>query len=180
MAGVYISWPFCAQKCTYCNFASGVHAKSTEVEYADALLREIAGHEWALRPDTVYIGGGTPSAADPAAIAAVLNAVPGRPWLEATIETAPGSFDTTKVEAWQAAGINRVSLGVQSFVKRELVRTGRRHDAEVVRNDVALLRDHGLDNINIDLIAGLPGQTSESWDESLAATIALDVPHVSV
>jgi oxygen-independent coproporphyrinogen-3 oxidase len=178
--GIYISWPFCAQKCTYCNFASGVLPRELEPRYLDALLREIAAHSWQFTPETVYIGGGTPSGAEAGYIERVLAAVPGRAWLEATIETAPGTVTPERIEEWRRAGINRVSLGVQSFVKAELARTGRRHDAETVARDVALLRQHDVHNINIDLIAGLPGQTAASWDESVTATLRLDAPHVSV
>jgi oxygen-independent coproporphyrinogen-3 oxidase len=178
--GIYISWPFCAQKCTYCNFASGVFTRELEAQYADALLGEIATHQWQWTPETLFIGGGTPSAMGPDLVSRILRSLPGAPWREATIEAAPGSLTIEKVVAWQAAGINRVSLGVQSFVKPELARTGRRHDAEVVARDVALLRACGIANINIDLIAGLPGQTGESWLASLAAIARLDVPHVSV
>ncbi len=110
----------------------------------------------------------------------MLGALPGRPWREATLEAAPGSFDQAKVEAWVKAGINRVSLGVQSFARTELARTGRRHDAATVERDVAMLRAAGIANLSIDLIAGLPGQTAESWRGSVASAIALGVPHVSV
>lgn len=180
MAGIYISWPFCAQKCTYCNFASGVLPRELEARYPEALRREIAAWKFAWEPRTVYLGGGTPSLVDASTLAAILNALPGHPWAEATIEAAPGSFPAERVMGWVGAGLNRVSLGVQSFVKGELLRTGRRHDAATVRGDVAVLRAAGIDNINIDLIAGLPSQTMESWHESLEATIALGVPHVSV
>lgn len=180
MAGIYISWPFCAQKCTYCNFASGVQPKELEEQYAAALLAEIAAHRWQWEPETLYIGGGTPSAIEPARIEVLLAALPGRPWREATMEAAPGSLTAERAEAWYSAGINRVSLGVQSFIKAELARTGRRHDAATVEHDVALLRVAGIANINLDLIAGLPGQTAESWRASLEAVVRLDVPHVSV
>jgi oxygen-independent coproporphyrinogen-3 oxidase len=180
MSGVYISWPFCAQKCTYCNFASGVFPRELERQYADALEQEIRTHRWDWTPETLYIGGGTPSGLDPELLARVLAAVPGAPWPEATIEAAPGTLDAARVTAWRAAGINRVSLGVQSFVKAELARTGRKHDAETVAHDVGLLREAGITNINIDLIAGLPGQTDESWQTSLNEALRLDVPHVSV
>ncbi len=178
--GIYISWPFCAQKCTYCNFASGVFPPDLEPQYAAALRHEIAAHQWTATPETVFIGGGTPSAMDPGLLSQILRALPGAPWREATIEAAPGSLNAENVGAWRDAGINRVSLGVQSFVKPELARTGRRHDAETVARDVALLRSRGISNINIDLIAGLPGQTDASWLASLAALARLDVPHVSV
>lgn len=191
MAGIYISWPFCAQKCTYCNFASGVLPRALESRYLTALLREIAAHEWAWTPETVFIGGGTPSGMDDAALARLLAALP-RPaqqmwgqgvagiWREATLEAAPGTLNPDRVVAWRNAGINRVSLGVQSFVKSELARTGRRHDAQIVEQDVRLLRECGIPNINIDLIAGLPGQTEGSWRASLEAVLCLGVPHVSV
>ena len=86
MAGVYISWPFCAQKCTYCNFASGVQPKGLEADYSAALTAEIAASDWGLKPDTVYIGGGTPSAIAAADFGGLLEGIPGRPWAEATLE----------------------------------------------------------------------------------------------
>jgi oxygen-independent coproporphyrinogen III oxidase len=179
VAGVYISWPFCAQKCTYCNFASGVLPRELEGRYLAGLLKEISSQRLSWQPDTVYLGGGTPSAMETDHLIRLLRVTPG-PWREATIEAAPGTITAERIDAWLRAGINRVSLGVQSFVRQELARTGRKHSAETVVHDVALLRASGLRNINIDLIAGLPGQTESSWDESLAATIALDPPHVSV
>jgi oxygen-independent coproporphyrinogen-3 oxidase len=182
--GIYISWPFCAQKCTYCNFASGVLPRELEGRYLAALLDEISQQSLQWAPDTVYLGGGTPSAMETDYLNRLLStfssALNGNPWREATIEGAPGSITASRVEAWRRAGINRVSLGVQSFIRQELARTGRKHTAETVVQDVAVLRAHGIPNINIDLIAGLPGQTETSWAESLAAAISLDPPHVSV
>jgi oxygen-independent coproporphyrinogen-3 oxidase len=181
MSGAYISFPFCSQKCSFCNFASGVFPQALQSDYIEALIAEIDGYQWAAwTPDTVYIGGGTPSLLDPAALACILNAIPGRPWREATIEAAPGTLTPERVQAWRDAGINRVSLGVQSFVKQELTRTGRRHDAATVTADCGLLRGQGIDNINIDLIAGLPDQTIPSWRESLDWIEHLAPPHVSV
>jgi oxygen-independent coproporphyrinogen III oxidase len=180
VAGVYICWPFCAQKCTYCNFASGVFPRELEDQYLDALKAEIAATAWPWTPETVYLGGGTPSAMPPEQLAAVLDLIPGRPWREATIEAAPGSLTAALAAGWRSAGLNRVSLGVQSFVDAELRRTGRKHNAAIVEADVALLRAHGFENISIDLIAGLPGQTEAGWRESLHWTARLGVPHVSV
>lgn len=117
---------------------------------------------------------------DPAALSTWLTAIPGRPWREATIEAAPGSIDAAKAAAWVKAGINRVSLGVQSFITRELARTGRKHTAATVENDVAILREAGITSISVDLIAGLPGQTAQSWSESLDWINRLNVPHASV
>jgi len=179
VAGIYISWPFCAQKCTYCNFASSVLPRELEARYLAALLKEISSHTWQWTPATVYLGGGTPSGMETNHLLRLLNAFP-KPFREATIEAAPGTLTANGVDAWVCAGIDRVSLGVQSFVRQELVRTGRKHSADIVAQDVALLRQCGIDNINIDLIAGLPGQTEASWGESLAAALALDPPHVSV
>jgi oxygen-independent coproporphyrinogen-3 oxidase len=157
-----------------------VQPKELEAKYAEALRAEFVRHEWKWTPETLYMGGGTPSSIDGDLLTELLANLPGRPWREATIETAPGSVTREKVDAWRAAGINRVSLGVQSFVKQELARTGRRHDAEVVEREIALLRDAGIPNINLDLIAGLPGQTEASWRVSLDAVLRLDPPHASV
>jgi oxygen-independent coproporphyrinogen III oxidase len=185
MPGVYISYPFCAQKCTYCNFASGVLPRELEVRYVETLRASLAGTEWPWTPETVYLGGGTPSQMDVDALASLLDTIPGRPrdnakWREATMECAPGSITRDRADAWRTAGIHRVSLGVQSFIDRELARTGRKHNAAIVENDVRILRDAGIDSINIDLIAGLPGQTRESWIESLDWVERLAAPHASV
>jgi oxygen-independent coproporphyrinogen III oxidase len=181
MPGVYISYPFCAQKCTYCNFASGVFPRDLEPRYVDSLVAEIGQHQWRWQPETVYLGGGTPSAMASEDLERLLSAIPGRmEWKEATIEVAPGAITLERATAWISAGINRVSLGVQSFVQRELARTGRKHTAQIVEGEIALLRSAGLANINVDLIAGLPGQTRASWSESLAWIERLEAPHVSV
>ncbi len=178
--GVYLSYPFCAQKCTYCNFASGVYPRATQARYLDALREEIRAHAWQWRPDTLYLGGGTPGSIEPAALAALLEEIPGRPWSEATMEAAPGTITRDIPRAWADCGINRVSLGVQSFVETEIRRTGRKHTAGIVAEDVAILRDAGLANFNIDLIAGLSGQNERSWRESLEWIERLAPPHVSV
>jgi oxygen-independent coproporphyrinogen-3 oxidase len=180
MPGVYLSYPFCAQKCTYCNFASGVFPQALEREYIDALELEISRRHWTWNPETVYVGGGTPSRIEPVELERVVSAIPGREWREATIEAAPGTITPERAAGWARMGLTRVSLGVQSFVARELARTGRKHSAEMVASEVAVLREQGLSNINIDLIAGLPSQTPVSWRESLAWIEKLDAPHVSV
>ena len=180
MPGVYIAFPFCSQKCTYCNFASGVLPRELESGYLRALQREIRGREWQWRPETVYLGGGTPSQIEPRDLELLLSSIPGAPWREATIEAAPGSISAERASAWRRLGVNRVSLGVQSFVASELARTGRKHRAETVAADVLLLRGAGIGNFNIDLIAGLPGQTRESWSQSLDWIERLQADHVSV
>jgi oxygen-independent coproporphyrinogen-3 oxidase len=180
VAGVYLSYPFCAQKCTYCNFASGVFPRKLESRYFDAVRAELRGMDWPWPPETVYIGGGTPSQMAPEALAALLENIPGCPWQEATVEAAPGTITIEKAAGWRRAGINRVSLGVQSFAGRELARTGRKHTAEIVEREIAWLREAGIESINVDLIAGLPGQTRETWDASLDWVEKLAVPHASV
>jgi oxygen-independent coproporphyrinogen-3 oxidase len=180
LPGVYLSYPFCAQKCTYCNFASGVLPNHLEPLYVNALRREIAAATFEWKPATVYLGGGTPSTMPIDSLESMLALVPGRPWTEATMEAAPGSFDAEMVRGWVRAGMNRVSLGVQSFVTRELARTGRKHTAATILADVKLLQAQGISNLNLDLIAGLPGQTAASWSESLDWIERLAPPHVSV
>jgi oxygen-independent coproporphyrinogen-3 oxidase len=157
-----------------------VQPKELEAQYTEALLGEMAAHDWEWTPETLYLGGGTPSAMEPELFVRLLRNLPGRPWREATVEAAPGSLTPGRVESWVRAGINRVSLGVQSFNKAELARTGRKHDALTVERDVDLLRSAGIDNINLDLISGLPGQTGASWRASVEAVLRLGVPHVSV
>jgi oxygen-independent coproporphyrinogen III oxidase len=178
--GVYVSYPFCAQKCTYCNFASGVFPRDWEPRYLEAVAREIRAHAFAWQPETVYLGGGTPSSMSPDALRALLAAIPGRPWREATMEAAPGGIALETARAWIDCGINRVSLGVQSFVDSEIRRTGRRHTAALVAQDVRTLEAAGIINYNVDLIAGLSGQTAASWCESLDWIERLAPPHVSV
>ena len=180
MPGVYVSYPFCAQKCTYCNFASGVFPRALEERYRTALEAEIRAHSWQWQPETVYLGGGTPSSLPASELAPILAVIPGGPWREATLEAAPGGITPEKTRTWAALGINRVSLGVQSFVENEIRRTGRRHTAEIVAAELAILRDAGIANCNIDLIAGLSGQTAASWRESLDWIERLAPPHVSV
>jgi oxygen-independent coproporphyrinogen-3 oxidase len=154
--------------------------RELEREYAEALRAEMEAHRWKWTPETVYLGGGTPSRMDVETLADVLAKVPGKPWREATIEAAPGSLTPEKIRAWREAGISRVSLGVQSFVEKEIRRTGRKHTAEDVAADVKALRAGGIHRINIDLIAGLSGQTPETWEESLDWFERLGAGHASV
>jgi oxygen-independent coproporphyrinogen-3 oxidase len=179
-AGVYIAIPFCAQKCTYCNFASGVFPAALVPEYRAALEAEISSERWDEPPDTLYLGGGTPSLLDPEALERILCRLPAVEWAEATLEAAPGSITAGRAAAWRRLGIDRVSLGAQSFVPREIAATGRRHSPQQVEEEVARLRQHGISKINIDLIAGLPHQTAASWQESLDWIERLSPPHVSV
>ena len=180
MSGVYISYPFCRQKCSCCNFASDVASDPVKTRYGAALLEEIRAHEWQWSPETVYFGGGTPSLMPPELVAEIMRALPAKCLREATIECAPGTLNRSLLESWTVAGINRVSLGVQSFVAEELKTSGRRHSAEDVEREVDLLRASGIENINLDLIAGLPEQTAASWERSLDWIEHIRPPHVSV
>jgi len=180
MTGVYISIPFCAQKCTYCNFASAVLPRSLLGPYLAALEAEITSADFGDPPDTVYLGGGTPSGLSPEALGRLLAGVPGRPWREATIEASPGGITAEQARHWRGLGLNRVSLGAQSFVPREIAATGRKHTPTQVAAEIALLRGEGLDNINVDLIGGLAHQTAAGWRESLDWIERLAPPHVSV
>jgi oxygen-independent coproporphyrinogen-3 oxidase len=195
--GVYIQVPFCQTKCTYCNFHTGVVSPSRFAPYASAVQTEIREHKLrmakagvelpgsfaSLIVDTVYFGGGTPSLLDPAHLAAILNSVRDtfRTELsEVTLEADPETVDAAKAAAWSAAGINRVSFGVQSFSDVELKSAGRMHRRADVYRAVPILRSIGFTNISFDLIAGLPHQTRESWQNSLEELIQLSPEHVSV
>jgi oxygen-independent coproporphyrinogen-3 oxidase len=194
--GLYISIPFCRSKCTYCNFASGVYPASEHKRYVDRLVEDLAaapawaarvGVELPRRVDTVYLGGGTPSLLAPELLARLFNSMRWEfdlePDAEITVECAPGQLADEMLEALGSAGVNRVSLGVQSFVDREARVSGRLHNRTVTLTDVMRLRAARICNLNIDLIAGLPGQSFASWEESLMVMAALadaGVPHASV
>jgi oxygen-independent coproporphyrinogen-3 oxidase len=144
------------------------------------LLEEVRHYEWPWQPETLYFGGGTPSLMPAGFLREIMAAIAPERLIEVTLECAPGTVTAEAVKVWRECGINRVSLGVQSFVANELRQTGRRHNREIVEREVALLRNGGISNINIDLIAGLPEQTLESMDESLAWVERLSAPHVSL
>lgn len=180
MAGVYISYPFCQQKCSFCNFASDVDSRGARDRYGVALLVEVRSHKWLWSPETVYFGGGTPSLMPQSLFTQVMAEIPREKLSEITLECAPGTLTEEAVQAWARSGVNRISLGVQSFVAEELRLTGRRHTAGTVQHDIQLLGNQGLSNVNLDLIAGLPEQTSASWDVSLDWIERLQPPHVSV
>ena len=180
MAGVYISYPFCEQKCSFCNFASNISRPGERESYGAALLDEVRAHDWQWNPDTVYFGGGTPSLMPDDLLMELMAAIPPHALSEVTIECAPGTITKDAARRWQQAGINRVSMGVQSFLPNELRLTGRRHTVETVAADVEILRNEAIQNINLDLIAGLPEQTADSWEHSLDEIERLVPLHVSI
>jgi oxygen-independent coproporphyrinogen-3 oxidase len=196
--GVYIQVPFCQTKCTYCNFHTGVVAREKYGPYADAVRREIAelsasegGAAMAdALADTVYFGGGTPSLLEPSALAGILEAVrrnfgfakavESADSFEITLEADPETVTPEKAQAWLAAGFNRISLGVQSFADRELQAAGRMHRRADIFTAARILRDAGLRNVSMDLIAGLAHQTPESWEGSVARMLEIRPQHISI
>ncbi len=191
--GIYISIPFCRSKCTYCNFASGVYPVSEHSRYIDRLIRDMAGAgPWAAglgvdlprTVDTIYLGGGTPTLLAPQLITSLFGALRSEfnvdPDAEITVECAPGQLADGALDAIVEAGVRRISLGVQSFIDREAHESGRLHGRAIVLEDLRRLRAAGIHNLNVDLIAGLAGQTFASWDESLTTLIDTGVPHASV
>jgi oxygen-independent coproporphyrinogen-3 oxidase len=191
--GLYISIPFCRSKCTYCNFASGVYPASQHQRYVDRVVEDLrAADAWAVemgvelprRVDTVYMGGGTPSLLAPELLRKLFDAMRAEfdfePDAEITVECAPGQLSPETLDAMVAAGVNRVSLGVQSFIDREAQLSGRLHNRATIEEDLRRLRQAGISNLNVDLIAGLAGQTAASWEQSLDALTACGAPHASV
>ncbi len=190
--GLYISVPFCRAKCTYCNFASGVFPASEHGRYVECVCRELrSAHERALRagwrlPErvgSVYLGGGTPSTLESERLQEIFAAIGDRFALEQnteiTIECAPGQIAPEFLKAMVEVSATRVSLGVQSMVDAEAAATGRMHTRAIVEQDVRRLHEAGF-KVNVDLIAGLPGQTMASWSESVEAVCGLSVEHASL
>jgi oxygen-independent coproporphyrinogen III oxidase len=191
--GIYISVPFCRTKCSYCNFASDVFSKAVFGRYVDRLCADVEsmpetaaemGGQLGRLVDSIYFGGGTPTVLDSSHVDRIFSALRQQFEIpspaEITFECAPGTLSDEVMAALLRSGVNRISLGVQSFVDQEAAAVGRLHKRETVLQDISRLRRAGISNINIDLIAGLPHQTAESWEFSLKATIAAGVPHVSV
>lgn len=191
--GIYISVPFCRTKCSYCNFASDVFSRSAFERYVERVCADIGnatqiaeemGGKIEREVDSIYLGGGTPTVIEAGQLERIFTGVRDqfdvRPDAEVTVECAPGTLAPAVIESLLYCGVNRVSLGVQSFVDAEAAAVGRLHKRTTVVEEIARLRTAGIANINIDLIVGLPHQTAESWQASLAETIATGSPHVSV
>jgi oxygen-independent coproporphyrinogen-3 oxidase len=177
--GAYISFPFCRQKCTYCNFASGVFTAELQSAYLQALREEILAS--GIPPfDTLYLGGGTPSLLSESELTLLLADLDLQSVREFTMEAAPGDLTPQKAEAWSKAGVNRVSFGVQSFDQKVARGSGRKHTAATVAEEVALLRSAGIQRVNVDLIAGLAWQTAETWAAEFEWIERLAIRHVSV
>jgi oxygen-independent coproporphyrinogen-3 oxidase len=189
--GIYVHWPFCASKCPYCDFNSHVRDGVDHPRWRAALLRELdyyAGHYAGAGRDgrtvtSVFFGGGTPSLMEPATVAAVLERVatlwPVARDVEVTLEANPTSVEASRFQAFRAAGVNRVSLGIQALDDQSLARLGRRHSAAEALAAIGLAA-RTFDRFSFDLIYARPGQTVAAWRAELRAALAHAVGHLSV
>lgn len=191
--GIYISVPFCRAKCTYCNFASGVFGAGRIDGYVDRVCAEVrearsfaqtAGAELPEVVDSIYLGGGTPSLLAAEQVRRLFEALRSEFALatdaEVTLECAPGQLEDATLDEFLRQGLSRVSFGVQSFVDAEAKAVGRLHNRTMCLDELRRMRGAGIDDLNVDLIVGLPGQTAQSWRESVEVALETGVPHVSV
>ena len=182
---LYFHIPFCPKLCPYCSFYVETGAKNKTTAFLNALLREVddASQRFTLRPETIYFGGGTPSALTGEQLGYLLGGLRARLDLSAltewTFEVNPATVRAEKARILKGAGVTRISLGVQSWDDALLKTLGRVHDAAQAEETYATLRAAGFDNINIDLMFAVPGQTLAQWQATLAKTIALRPEHVS-
>lgn len=187
---LYLHVPFCGRRCSYCDFAIAVRSRTPDAEFVAAIEREwrvrqvhpvVAG---ARRLDTLYFGGGTPSRLTPESIARLVELVvhdlPFAAGAEVTLEANPDDVTSQRARAWRAAGINRVSLGVQSHDPAVLHWMHRTHRVEQVADAVAMLREAGFENLSMDLIFALPGEVPRDWQRDLDLTLALAPDHLSL
>ena len=177
--GIYIHIPFCKTRCKYCDFFSTTHLLRRS-EYVDALLSEWEARRESITPSvrTIYIGGGTPSTLDLCDLQRIVQSMP-QSYEEFTMEVNPGDVTLEKARAWRAMGINRLSMGVQSFDDTLLQLIGRRHTAQQAREAVTIAQQAGFDNISIDLMYALPSETMEQWQHDVVQALALGVQHIS-
>ena len=184
MLGLYLHVPFCSAICNYCNFNRGLFDAELKRAYVEAIEREIQRAAADELADTIYFGGGTPSLLEPSEVGRLVGACADAfslaPGTEITLETNPETVDQARLEAFRDAGVNRVSFGVQSFRDDELRRLGRIHDAERARNALADARAAGFDNVSLDLMMWLPGQTGSQWDSNVRELISLGPDHASL
>jgi oxygen-independent coproporphyrinogen III oxidase len=185
MAGIYIHIPFCKQACTYCNFHFSTNL-DLQNDFTVALLKEIVLREAYIQGEiveTIYFGGGTPSLLSSQAISQILDAVYSHFRIgqnpEITLETNPDDIDMTRLHIWRKAGINRLSIGVQSFFSEDLIWMNRAHNGDQAIEAVEDSKKAGFDNFSLDLIYGSPGLTDEKWDFNLQKAISLEPAHIS-
>lgn len=184
--GMYIHIPFCIKKCNYCDFYSLPLAEPTLDKYIQALSNEIRvrGQEMPVQIESIYLGGGTPSLLNGQQLKSIMQTVNNEftllPAAEVSLEANPATLDKTKLIEMQEVGINRISIGVQSFFDDELALLGRVHNSGAVMETVELLHNQGWKNFNLDLIYGLPGQCSDRWLENLKRAVDCEPAHLSV
>lgn len=182
--GLYLHVPFCLRKCAYCDFASQPIAEGGVERYLEALAREFEMRPAEFRSETVYIGGGTPTALSEAALGRLLEllraAVEPERIVEWTCEANPGTLTETKARALRGAGVNRLSIGAQSFDDARLARLGRIHTAAEIGEAVAIARAAGFDNLSLDLMYALPGESLAEWERDLERAMALSPEHLSL
>src|SRR5262245_41821722 len=183
---IYVHIPFCARICPYCAFYKDLLDRSQTSRFCEALLRELAGRDRRIQhlvPSTIYFGGGTPTALNVKQLELLLQGfhetLDLSQWLEWTIEANPGSVSARKATLLRKFGINRISLGVQSWDDKLLQLLGREHNAQQANASFRILRNAGFSNINVDLMFGLPGQSIDQWRTTLNETIALQPEHIS-
>jgi oxygen-independent coproporphyrinogen-3 oxidase len=180
---IYVHIPFCARICPYCAFYKERADPSQTQRFCEALLREVETVEFRLEPETIFFGGGTPTALTTAQLEFLLGGLRERldlsRLIEWTVEANPGSVSPRKAATLRRLGVNRISLGVQSWDDELLKLLGREHDAAQAEASFQVLRDAGFTNLSIDLMFGLPGQTLAQWETALAKTIALGPEHIS-
>lgn len=182
---LYIHVPFCVEKCHYCAFVSNSPQNNELAEYSDLLIRELLLQPTSSQPlQSIYFGGGTPSLLQPYHIAALLEEIAKRTNLqtnaEITLEANPGTISSTTLKGFSDAGINRISLGIQSFDDTYLKLLGRIHTADQARQAFQDARTAGFNNISIDLIHSLPGQSLDQWRIELLQAVALSPEHISI
>ena len=184
MLGLYVHIPFCSAICNYCNFNRGLYEPALKARYVDALLLEIQGSAGGGAADTIYFGGGTPSLLEPLEIgriiAACRDAFEVAPDAEVTLEANPETVSAERLAGFRAAGVNRLSFGVQSFRDEELARLSRLHSASRASEAFAAARRAGFDNVSLDLMMWLPQQSIAQWLESVDALIGLGPEHASL
>lgn len=185
--GIYVHVPFCVKKCRYCDFLSAPCDEAGKEAYVEALVKEIqesSADFSEYQADTIFIGGGTPSILEAGQMKRILNAVRENyhlePYTECTIECNPGTMTEKKAEAWLEAGVNRLSLGLQSANDSELRALGRIHTVEEFLDSYLLARNCGFQNINVDLMNALPYQTLDSFGGTLRSVAGLAPEHLSV
>ena len=182
---LYLHIPFCVRKCAYCSFVSFPAAAEKKDAYVASLLREaeLRQSEADGPVETVYIGGGTPSLLSPSQlrrlIAGLREYYEIRPDAELSMESNPGTLTAAFLDTAVSAGVNRLSLGMQAYQPEILQFLGRIHSFEEVSRSVSMARAAGLNNLNLDLIFGIPGQTLSDWDETLDAALSLSPDHLS-